>query len=305
MKRQISPFADGKSLRYILNIIDLFQPDLIAAHSSKTGILGRLASKIAGIPCVFTAHGWAFSPGIPQPNRTIYRWIEKLSAPLADKIICVSEHDRLLARKVRMNSQQLLTVHNGMKDIPVNLQANLENSEPVKVAMVARFDRQKDHATLIEAFSKINAKLILVGDGPSLVRVRQQVERLKIEHKVKFLGFRQDVAEILAEVQIYTLISHWEGLPCTIIEAMRAGLPVVASDVGGVKEIVTNDRTGYVVPRGDVRALQQKLNYLVNNRQTRMDMGIEARQRYESRLTFQHMYEKTLATYREVVESQK
>ncbi|MEO1341223.1 MAG: glycosyltransferase, partial [Cyanobacteria bacterium J06635_13] len=78
LQKQINPVADGKSFRYILHIINLFKPDLIAAHSSKTGILGRLASKITKIPCVFTAHGWSFTTGIPEPNRTIFRWLEKL-----------------------------------------------------------------------------------------------------------------------------------------------------------------------------------------------------------------------------------
>ncbi len=301
LQKQINPIADGKSFRYILNVIDLFKPDLIAAHSSKTGILGRLASQITKVPCIFTAHGWSFTTGIPEPNRTIYRWLEKLTASLADKIICVSEYDRQIGLKAGMNSQQLLTVHNGMKDVSPQLRANPAESDPVKIAMVARFDRQKDHATLIEAFKDVNAELILVGDGPSLVKTKQKVEQLGISHKVSFLGFRQDIAEILAQVQVYALISNWEGLPCTIIEAMRAGLPVIASDVGGVKEIVLEGQTGYLVPRGDIQGLRQKLNYLIGNEPARISMGIMGRQKYESQLTFKHMYEQTLTAYQEVI----
>ncbi|MEM8672435.1 MAG: glycosyltransferase family 4 protein [Cyanobacteria bacterium P01_G01_bin.67] len=301
LQKQINPIADGKSLRYVLNIIDLFKPDLIAAHSSKTGILGRLASKMTQIPCVFTAHGWSFTTGIPEPNRTVYRWLEKLTASLADKIICVSEYDRQIGLKAGMKPQQLLTVHNGMKEVSPRLRAHPAQSQPVKVAMVARFDRQKDHLTLIEAFQDLNAELILVGDGPSLAKIRQRVEHLGIGHQVSFLGFRQDVAEILAQVQIYVLISHWEGLPCTIIEAMRAGLPVVASDVGGVKEIVIDQQTGYVISRSDVQTLHQKLDYLIGNEQARISMGIMGRQKYESQLTFKHMYDKTLGIYQEAI----
>jgi len=301
LQKQISPVADGKSLRYILHIINLFKPDLIAAHSSKTGILGRLASQITKIPCIFTAHGWSFTTGIPEPNRSIFRWLEKLTAPLADKIICVSEYDRQIGLKARMGSEQLLTIHNGMKDIPSALKADPGRAKPVKIAMVARFDRQKDHATLIEAFRDLNAELVLIGDGPSLNKTRDRVEKLGLSDRVSFLGFRQDIAEILAEVQIYALISHWEGLPCTIIEAMRAGLPVVASDVGGVKEIVIEGQTGYVVPRGDVATLKNRLNYLLGNEQARISMGIMGRQKYEAQLTFQHMYEQTLSAYQAVV----
>ena len=297
LQKQINPVADGKSLRYILHVISLFKPDLIAAHSSKTGILGRLASQITKVPCIFTAHGWSFTTGIPEPNRTIFRWLEKLTAPLADKIICVSEYDRQIGLEAKMNSEQLLTVHNGMKDIAPSLQAEVRRGSPIEIAMVARFDKQKDHATLIEAFKDLDAKLVLIGDGPSLDKTRKRVEELGISDRVSFLGFRQDIAEILARVQIYTLISNWEGLPCTIIEAMRAGLPVVASDVGGVKEIVLPGKTGYIVPRGDAAALKQKLSYLIANKQARISMGIMGRQKYESQLTFQHMYKKTLSIY--------
>ena len=304
LSNDLNPIADGKTLRYILHIINLFKPELIATHSSKAGILGRLASKIAKIPCTFTAHGWAFTPGIPQPKRTAYKWIETVAAPLADKIICVSEHDRTIAAKAGINVEKLLTIHNGMKDITNELASNPGKSAPVKIAMIARFDRQKDHATLIEAFKDLDAELILVGDGINLPVIRQQVEALGIAHKVKFLGFRPDIPEILARVQIFALISHWEGLPCTIIEAMRAGLPVVASNVGGVKEIVIEAETGYTVSPQDSVTLNRKLSYLIENEQVRIDLGRQARQKYESQLTFQHMYEKTLAAYHETISEQ-
>ncbi len=301
LKRTVNPILDGKSLRYILYIITQFKPDLIVAHSSKTGILGRLASQITKVPCVFTAHGWSFTTGIPEPNRTIYRWLEKLTASLADQIICVSEYDRQIGLKAGINSAKLLTIHNGMKDIAIDLHANPAQEEPIKVAMVARFDRQKDQAMLIEAFKDLPAKLMLIGDGPSLDKTKEKVAQLGMNNQVSFLGFREDIAEILAEVQIYALVSNWEGLPCTIIEAMRAGLPVVASDVGGVSEIVLDGQTGYLVPRGDAQTLRRKLSYLIDNKQARISMGIMGREKYESQLTFGHMYKKTLSTYQAAI----
>ena len=301
LQRKINPIGDGKSLRYILYIIDLFKPDIIVAHSSKAGILGRLAGRISQVPCVFTAHGWSFTPGIAEPNRTIYRWLEKLIVPLASRVICVSEFDRQIGLLANLNPQKLLTIHNGMRDIVPELQADLTQSTPVKIAMVARFDHPKDHLTLIQAFQDLDAELILVGEGPNLPQVRQQVEQLEISHKVKFLGFRKDIAQILAKVQIFTLISQFEAFPCTIIEAMRGGLPVVASNVGGISEVVTDQQNGYLIPRRDVQTLRQKLNYLVNNESARISMGIIGRQKYESQFTFKHMYDKTLKVYYEAI----
>lgn len=301
LKRAVNPFLDGKSLRYILYIINQFKPDLIAAHSSKTGILGRLAAGISKVPCVFTAHGWSFTVGIPEPSRSIYRWVEKLIVPLATKVICVSEFDRQIGLKARLNPQKLLTIHNGMKDVTPDLKANLIQVHPLKIVMVARFEHPKDHLTLIEAFKDFDAELVLVGDGPNLPSVRQRVEQLNISHKVTFLGFRQDIAQILSTVQIFTLVSKFEALPCTIIEAMRAGLPVVASDVGGISEIVIDNETGYLIPNNDLKTLRQKLSYLINNEQARISMGIMGREKYESQLTFGHMYKQTLSIYQAAI----
>lgn len=301
LEQKINPLQDWKSLNWILQAIDKFQPDLIATHSSKTGILGRIASKISKTPCTFTAHGWSFSETVPQPSRGIYQFIEKLVEPLSDRIICVSHCDRSLGIKAGMQCDRLLTIHNGMKDISESLKAEPSQSNPVKIAMVARFARQKDHPSLIEAFQHLDgAELILVGDGPQLPEIQALVDRLQLEEKVRFLGFRQDVAEILAGVQIYTLISHWEGLPCTIIEAMRSGLPVVASDVGGVKEIIEDNRTGYVIPYGNRDLLTQRLAELVADAGLRTQMGSFGRQRYESQFKFESMYAKTLEVYREL-----
>ena len=300
LQPQINPIQDFQSLNLIIKTIKKIQPDLVSTHSSKTGILGRIACNILNVPCIFTAHGWSFTSGVPEPSRTIYQNIEKLTAPLARKIICVSDCDRSIALDVGMNSDRLITVHNGMKDIPVANQN--QKQKPVKVLMVARFGRQKDHETIIRAFRDISdAELILVGDGSGFAEMESLVQQLNLAHKVKLLGFRKDVPEIMAQAQIYALISHWEGLPRTIIEAMRGGLPVVASDVGGVKELVTDGETGYIIPRQDRELLTQRINDLVQDEQLRLKMGQAGRKKYESQFTFEQMYHKTLATYKQAI----
>jgi glycosyltransferase involved in cell wall biosynthesis len=172
--------------------------------------------------------------------------------------------------------------------------------------MVARFDRQKDHLTLIKAFQNLlGAQLYLVGDGPKLEEVKSLVKQLGIADRVQFFGYCDKVAEILAQVQIFTLISHWEGFPRSIIEAMRAGLPVVASNVGGVAEAVVDGVTGYCVPRGDVDLLQNRLSTLIYNAELRSEMGSRGRQRYESEFTFQRMFEQTFQVYEKVLDERR
>ncbi|MDJ0774219.1 MAG: glycosyltransferase family 4 protein [Mastigocoleus sp. MO_167.B18] len=300
--QKISPLQDWQTLHFLIKTIRKFKPDVVTTHSSKAGILGRLASKLTNTPCVFTAHGWAFTEGIPEPSRSIYQWIERLTEPLADKIICVSERDRIIGINSGIRSDKLLTVHNGMPEISNELKASQNSSDDIKIFMVARFDKQKDHLTLIKAFQTISgAQLNLVGDGPNFEEIKNYVNQIGIPERVNFLGFRDNVAEILPQADIFTLISNWEGFPLTIIEAIRAGLPVVASDVGGVAEAIIDGSTGYLIPRGDVEVLRNRLQKLVEDEKLRKDMGNLARQRYESEFTFQHMFEKTFEVYEKVL----
>ena len=306
LQRSINPVKDLKALKELLKVIKEFKPDLISTHSSKAGMLGRLAAKLTNKPCLFTAHGWAFTEGVPEPNRSIYKVLEKIVEPLADKIICVSENDRFLGTKTGMSSDRLIKVHNGMPDISVNLIADTTISNPVRIVMIARFDKQKDHTTLFKAFQDIpNAQLELVGDGPNLEVMKELAINLGIIDTIKYLGYRSDIPQILSQAQIFTLISNWEGFPRTTIEAMRAGLPVIVSDVGGAAEAVIEGVTGYSIAQGDVDSLHQKLLTLVSDSKLRQEMGNQARKRYEKQFIFNTMFEQTFNVYEQVLNRRK
>lgn len=203
-------------------------------HLSKAGWLGGLAAKWLKIPVVFTAHGWAFTEGVPKRQQIVYRWAEKLAAPFAGKIITVSDYDRKLAIKYKITyPNKIITIHNGMPDIDTTLFAKPE-VEPVHLIMVARFEEQKDHILLLETLEELKDlpwTLELVGDGPLMGIVREKAEKLGISDKIQFSGACDDVPCRLAKAQIFILTSKWEGFPRSILEAMRAGLPVIASDV--------------------------------------------------------------------------
>ncbi len=301
LQRAINPIQDGSALIALQEIIKEFQPDFVSAHSSKAGSLGRLACQLLGVPCIFTAHGWAFTEGVPQPLRNVYRFLEKLLEPLASKIICVSEHDRQLGLQAGMSAQRLITIRNGMPDIPSAGRANPGSGQPVRIATIARFDAQKDYATLLQACQPIpNVQLDLVGDGAQLPAMQELAKNLGMIDRVNFLGFRSDVSDILAQAHIFTLISNWEGFPITTVEAMRAGLPVVVSDVGGAAEAITEGQTGYSIPRGDIATLHHRLAALVADPILRNQMGAAARHRYEAEFTFEHMFEQTMVVYQKV-----
>ena len=171
--------------------------------------------------------------------------------------------------------------------------------------MVARFADFKDHGVLLRAFARVpgEARLKLVGDGDTLDAARRLAQDLGIRERVEFKGSRADVPEILAETDVFVLASKIEMLPISILEAMRAGLPVIASDVGGVSEEVIDEETGLLVEPGSVDELAAALTRLLGDRKLRISMGKSGRTRFERVFQADRMLEKTGSIYRQVLEA--
>lgn len=302
--RPIRPWTDVRAFLELRQRLNALHPDVVATHSSKAGLLGRMAAKGLGLPVVFTAHGWAFTEGVPRKERLLYIGAERFAARFADRIITVSDFDRYLALKFGVApASKLVTIHNGLPDIEENLLAKPERTPP-HIVMVARFEHPKEHQTLLKALVKnkdIPWTLELVGDGPLRPEVERLTASLSLINRVQFSGTRNDVTARLANAQILALVSRWEGFPLTIVEGMRAGLPVIASDVGGVSEAVEDGKNGLLVPRGDVDTLASQLRKLLIDPQLRERMGRVGRQRYQAHFTFQQMYKKTVQVYREAL----
>ena len=170
--------------------------------------------------------------------------------------------------------------------------------------MVARLDEPKDHSTLFSALAELTNKnwvLDLIGDGPREDEIHREVDVLGITDHVNFLGIRHDVAALLASSQLFILASKSEGFPRSILEAMRAGLPVIASDVGGVSEAVIDGETGFLVPRENVELLSNKIEYLLDHAQERIRMGKAGRRRFEQEFLFERMAEQTFRLYKQLV----
>jgi glycosyltransferase involved in cell wall biosynthesis len=257
---------------------------------------------MVGIPCVFTAHGWAFTDGVPQPQKALYRQIETWAAPWADQIICVSDYDRRLAISAGIPSQKLVTIHNGIPDT-ASRSIHRCKSRSVCITMVGRMADPKDPGILLHAVKAIPGVTVnFVGDGPKLGAYVDMSKQLGLSDRVQFLGHRSDVSPILRESDVFVLSSRYEGFPLSTLEAMREGLPTVVSDVGGAGEAVIDGVTGYLVPRGNVGAFRNRLEELVANPDVRLAMGRAARLFYEQEFTFSMMFERTIAVYQRIVE---
>jgi glycosyltransferase involved in cell wall biosynthesis len=301
--RPIRPLTDARALFAVGRTLKACAPDLVSCHSSKAGILGRIAARAMGIPVIFTAHGWSFTEGLPEGQRFVYRMIERACGSLSDHIITVCHYDRQLGISAKIApASRITTIHNGMPLLPP-VRRRLSAPAPIRIGMVARFEPQKDHETLLRALARLRHKdwrlhLIGGGDSSSVARIASGLDLLD---RIEFMGESSNVPELLAGLDVFCLVSRWEGFPRSILEAMRASLPVIASDVAGVRESVEDTVNGYVVPVGDDRLLAKSLGDLIDLPGLRIGMGNRGRARFESNFTLEHMLRPTLGVYRAVM----
>jgi glycosyltransferase involved in cell wall biosynthesis len=302
--RPIDPGKDALALMELRGAMRELRPDLVSLHSSKTRLLGAIAARMSGIPVLATVHGWPFADAVPERRRKFYVFYERQAARLATAVVTVSHYDKDLAERHRVGARGRITVvHNGMPDDPRQRDHHLA-SNPVRLLMVGRHSPQKDHPALFRALAELRDHpwtIELVGTGPAQDRHEAMARELGFAQRVSFLGYRKDVPDLMATADGYVLVSNWEGLPRSIIEAMRAGLATISSDVGGCREVVRDHETGYLVPRGDATALARRLADLIDGRQKRRILGANARRLFEQEFTFEKMFGRTLAVYRQIL----
>ncbi|RYG44876.1 glycosyltransferase family 1 protein [bacterium] len=301
MVRPLAPSSDLKAIGELSRALLDFAPEIVSTHSSKAGIVGRMAGRKAKLPTLFTAHGWSFTEGVGR-SAALFERVERMVAKKGGTIVCVAEADRQLAidRNVA-RPEQLVTIHNGMPDYPER--ANPGEGVPMIVS-VARLDTQKDHPTLFRALAKIKDKpwtLELVGGGSRKEEFEGLARELGILERITFHGVQTNVRPFLSRAAVFALISNYEGFPRSTVEAMRTGLPALVSDVGGSREAIVEGETGFSVPRGDADAVAAKLGQILDSAELRTRMGVGARTRYESEFTFESMFEKTKRVYRDVI----
>jgi glycosyltransferase involved in cell wall biosynthesis len=282
LRRPISPWRDLRGFAELYRLLRRERPDLLHASSSKAGVIGRLAAVAARVPVrIFTVHGWAFSAHSGAAS-AVYRWAERLAEQATTATICVSQRERadgLLARTCR--AERTVVIPNAV-DVDAYPQAPLERAVP-RLISVGRLAAPKDWTTLLSAVASLDpqafVELVIVGDGPDRERVQEELAARSLDRRVRLLGEHDDVPHLLADADVFVLASRSEGLPLSVIEAMAAGLPVVASDVGGLRELVRDGATGTLVPPGDPAALADALRLLLADRELRRRLGTAGRER--------------------------
>lgn len=277
--RRIHPTYDLVALGKLVTLLRRLRPDLVHTHTAKAGALGRVAALLTGAPAILhTFHGHVldgyFSPSLSR----LFLQIERALARITDRIITVSPQVRrdLLARGVGRPEQ--------VEVIPVGLDldrflhgaaspAHLRQTLPISagaplLGIVGRLVAIKDHSTLFQALVLLQSQgpsphLIVVGDGEGREALARMAQELGLAPRVHFLGWRNDLEAILGELDVVICCSKNEGTPVALIEAMAAGVPVLATDVGGVGDLILHGETGWLVPPGDPPALSRAIRDLL------------------------------------------
>jgi len=300
--RPVRPLTDLRAVFELVSLIRTEKPEVIHAHTSKAGLVSRLAALLTRTPVLFTAHTWSFNEGSSGLQDKISLLLERVLARLGGHIIVVSESNSHIALHHRVaTKRQLSTVWNGIPD-GGGLRANHGRNPVPRIVMVARFVHQKDHENLLRALADVQVpwSLSLPGDGPLLERIKRLAEQLGIQDRVHFPGACDNIPELLAASDIFVLSTNHEGLPISILEAMRAGLPVVATDVGGISECVDHGVTGYLVQPKTVADLRGRIVELLSCAEQRAQLGKAGRERFLRDFQLEAMVSKTLDIYQSI-----
>ncbi len=222
----------------------------------------------------------------------------RLLSSLTDCFVAISErHRQYLIREAHLPASKVVVIENGV-DIerfsPGVRTSGSEPAGPVRVGLVAALRPEKNVAMLLRVAKRLRetgvpAQFVIVGDGPERTRLHRLAKEAALEECVQFLGFRADVAELYRTLDIVVLTSRFEVLPCSLMEAMASGLPVVATNVGAVADLVEDGKTGFLTPPNDVDAFSSRLAQLIQDESLRQRMGRQARKRIESRFTVERM----------------
>ncbi|AAP99726.1 Glycosyltransferase [Prochlorococcus marinus subsp. marinus str. CCMP1375] len=273
----ISIFNDVLAILW-LTIFTIRSPkSILWSHSSKAGIISRIAAFISMTPSIHTVHGWSFVAPKRKLTKTIYLILERILSVITKKFIVVSEFDYNLALKKGFPYRKIDLIHNSVDRKSYRNRAINAKDSKVRFIMVARFDKQKDHLTVLNAFSLLshydNWELYFIGDGPLYEKIYQYASTLNIADKIIFGGHVSNVEKYYSLCNVFILSSHWEGFPMTSIEAMSYSLPLIISDVGGSKEVVIDDYNGYIFNSKDYQTLSKYISKFLEDPNICISMG--------------------------------
>lgn len=286
--RDISPFNDIKALFYITRYLLKEKPLIVHTHTSKAGFIGRVAAKLSGVKCiVYTTHGHIFYGYFTKLKTRFFIYLERFAAFFCDAITTLTEKEKkeFLHLKIA-KEEKIFSIPNGIditqfsKTRNGNLRKELGIEHiPTIIGWIGRFEYIKGPDIFVSVCRKLfktvdSVSAIMIGDGSLFNDIKSKVLESGLERSLLLLGYRSDVINILKDIDILVLTSINEGQGMVILEAMAAGKPVVATNVGGVAEIVEHGSTGYLVNSRDIEEITRYLMELILDKEKMRVFGI-------------------------------
>jgi glycosyltransferase involved in cell wall biosynthesis len=319
LKREISPTNDILAIFEIIKLIKKLRPDIIHLNSSKISILGSLTAKLCyvlRVPCyvIYTVHGWIFNEPLASWKKSFYFWAEKLTAILKNKIVCISKLDYDIAKnKLKIKEKKLALIYHGIK--PINflsceaarnkLKSKIKNlKSEILIGSIANLYKTKGLEYLIEAvrilisqYPNIPISLIIIGEGEERKNLEDLIGQLNLKNRVFLAGNIKNAAELLPAFDVYVNSSVKEGFPYSILEAMSAGLPIVATRVGGIPEMISDGENGLLVEPANPEELAKRMKILIEDKNLRSVLGEQAKRTINERFIMEKMIEKIKEVY--------
>lgn len=324
LKRTPSLKNDREAYKKIKEIIREFKPDIVHTHASKAGALGRKAAAKCGVPIiVHTFHGHVFHSYFGKLKTEVFKQIEKNLAKKSTGIIAISdiqkkelteEHNICKKKKVKVinlgfDLHPFQEKRKTMRD-EVRSELKLKN-EDVAIGIIGRLAPIKNHSFFLDSIERVlsetkkSIKVFIVGDGDEREKIEQKVNELnqKFESRITMTSWIKDVGRFNSAMDIICLSSDNEGTPVSLIEAQAGNIPVVTTDVGGVKDIVLENETGFVVPVGDLDSYTKNILLLVENEKKRAEMSQNGWKFVEDKFSYKTLVENMDKYYSKLIEN--
>jgi glycosyltransferase involved in cell wall biosynthesis len=317
--RSISPAHDVLALRELVGLFRRLRPDIVHTHNPKPGAYGRVAARLAGVPVVVnTIHGLYATPDDRLRRRVAVYGIERAASTCSQAELVLNVEDAAVLERLRVPRHKVHVLGGGVDlerfrprpEIAASVRRSVGVSpERVVVGVVARLVWEKGFAELFEAARRLQRtrpEVLVVVVGPLDPAKRDglreaDLDRARAEANIVFLGERGDVDELYQSFDLFVLPSHREGFPLSAMEAAACGLPVVATDIRGCRQVVDDGHTGLLVRPHDAEALAQAITALAADPACRQAMGRAARLRAEAEFDDRRVIDTTLEIYRDLL----
>jgi glycosyltransferase involved in cell wall biosynthesis len=312
LERDISLFKEFSVFKFLYNFFNEKHFDVVHLNSSKIGGIGSLAARLAGVPkIIFTAHGWAFNEDRSFISKILIKLSYWITIMISDKIIAVSNQIKSQIIGWPFVSNKISVIHNGVKEIDFYEKENSRekiaqiNSKVDKnkflIGTIAELHQIKGLDILIESAKEVtkneNVQFVIIGEGHERENLEKKIKLNKLENSVILLGFLDNAAKYLKAFDLFVLPSRSEALALVIIESGLANIPVIASKVGGLPEIISDKKYGTLFAKENYIELSNEIKYSIENYEETKITAKNLNQRIKENFSYQNMLEETSKNY--------